>query len=403
MEQMKKQIRRALGALLLCAMTLPCAGAVNWGLWYGNGVNQPPSGEDSVQTLSQYGAYYMGSAADKVLYLTFDCGYENGNTAKILDTLKKHHVPAAFFVVGHYLDAAPALVRRMAAEGHLVCNHSAQHPNMTRVSRARFVSELESLQTQYTALTGRRLSPFFRPPEGAYTHESLRWAQQLGYHTTLWSVAYADWNPAAQPTYASARKTLHSRVHNGAIILLHAVSSTNAAILDSLLTEWKTQGYTFAALSALPGLPQPTVSALPNPAPFTVAGQPVAPTAFLIEGNNYIKLRDAAQMLTGTEKQFAVSYDAATGAVGLHPGQAYEALGTELTGVRDAAVVQAAPGASQITRDGMPLSLTAYLIDGENYIKLRDLAQALDCGVSYDSATCAVGLEPSQPYSEETV
>ena len=395
---MKTLLKRMLCAALTCGMAISAAGATDWGLWYGNGVNQPPNGEDTVQTLAQYGAYYMGEAGEKVLYLTFDCGYENGNTAKILDTLKEHHVPGAFFVVGHYLDAAPELVKRMADEGHLVCNHSDNHPNMTTVGYDRFAGELTGLAAQYKALTGRTIAPFFRPPEGSYTYDTLRWAQQLGYHTTLWSVAYADWDPENQASYASARQTINSRVHNGAIVLLHAVSATNAAILDDLITGWKAQGYTFKALSALPGLANPTVSAVPNDAPFTVDGQAAAPTAFLIEDSNYIKLRDAAAMLAGTEKGFSVAYDGASDAVALTSGAAYEPLGTELAGVRDAAAVQAGAGSQQMMLDGVPLELDAYMIDGANYIKLRDLGQALDCGVTYDPATQAVGLEPSLPY-----
>ena len=395
---MKTLLKRMLCAALTCGMAISAAGATDWGLWYGNGVNQPPNGEDTVQTLAQYGAYYMGEADEKVLYLTFDCGYENGNTAKILDTLKEHHVPGAFFVVGHYLDAAPELVKRMADEGHLVCNHSDNHPNMTTVSHDRFASELAGLAAQYKELTGRTIAPFFRPPEGSYTYDTLRWAQQLGYHTTLWSVAYADWDPENQPSYASAKQTINSRVHNGAIVLLHAVSSTNAAILDDLITGWKAQGYTFKALSALPGLANPTVSAVPNDAPFTVDGQAAAPTAFLIEDSNYVKLRDIAAMLAGTEKGFSVAYDGASDAVALTSGAAYEPLGTELAGVRDAAAVQAGAGSQQMMLDGVPLELDAYMIDGANYIKLRDLGQALDCGVTYDPATQAVGLEPSLPY-----
>lgn len=126
---MKNICKRTLCAALALGMALLPAGATNWGLWYGNGLHQPPNGEDTVQTLAKYGAYYMGSAAEKTLYLTFDCGYENGNTAKILDTLKKQHVPGAFFVVGDYLKTAPALVKRMGDEGHLVCNHTYNHPN----------------------------------------------------------------------------------------------------------------------------------------------------------------------------------------------------------------------------------------------------------------------------------
>lgn len=398
---MKNICKRTLCAALALGMALLPAGATNWGLWYGNGLHQPPNGEDTVQTLAKYGAYYMGSADEKTLYLTFDCGYENGNTAKILDTLKKQHVPGAFFVVGDYLKTAPALVKRMGDEGHLVCNHTYNHPNMSKVGRERFAEELTSVSTQYKQLTGRRLAPFYRPPEGAYSYDNLAWAQSLGWHTTLWSVAYADWDPANQPSYASAKQTIRSRTHNGAIILLHAVSSTNAAILNDLISGWKAEGYTFKALSALPGLKNPTVSALPNDAAFAVNGTPAAFTAFLIDGANYIKLRDAAAALSGTEKTFSVAYDAADDSVQLTRGGAYEALGTELSGVRNAAVVQAGSGSQRITLDGETLSLKTYLIDDANYVKLRDLAQAIDCGVGYDNATRAVTLNPAESYAAD--
>ena len=226
-------------------------------------------------------------------------------------------------------------------------------------------------------------------------------AQSLGYHTTLWSVAYADWDPASQPSYASAKQTIRARAHNGAIILLHAVSSTNAAILNDLISGWKAEGYTFKALSALPGIKNPTVNALPNDAVFAVGENRAAFTAFLIDDANYIKLRDAAAALSGTEKAFAVAYDAASDSVQLSRGGAYEALGTELSGMRDAAVVQAGAGSQSITLDGEALTLKSYLIDDANYVKLRDLAQALDCGVAYDNATRAVVLDPTAKYDAE--
>ena len=396
---MNKWGKRALSAALALAVAILPAGAANWGLWYGNGAHQPPSGEDTAQTLAQYGAYYMGDPAEKTLYLTFDCGYENGNTAKILDTLKRQHVPAAFFVVGHYLDAAPALVRRMGDEGHLVANHSNNHPNLSRVGKDRFTTELNTLAAQYKAQTGRTIAPFYRPPEGAYTYDNLRWAQELGYHTTLWSVAYADWDPASQPSLTSAKQTIRARAHNGAIILLHAVSSTNAAILDDLISGWKAEGYTFKALSALPGLPAPTVSAIPNDAAFSVGDTAFAPTAYLIGGSNYVKLRDAAQALSGTEKSFSVAYDAASDSVALISSEDYASLGSELSGPRDAACVQARAGSQSLTLNGDALSLTCYRIDGANYVRLRDLAAALDCGVGYDAATRAVTLLPDERYA----
>ncbi|MDO4270506.1 MAG: polysaccharide deacetylase family protein [Eubacteriales bacterium] len=397
---MKNPFKRFVCAALACGLLGGAAGATDWGLSYRNGANMPPSGEDTAETLARYGAYYMGGAADKTIYLTFDCGYENGNTAKILDTLKRRHVPAVFFVVGHYLDAAPALAKRMGDEGHLVGSHSVNHPNMTKVSQERFESELRGLETKYAAVTGRRLAPFFRPPEGSYTYDNLRWAQSLGYHTTLWSVAYKDYDVNDQPSYASAMQTLDARVHNGAIVLLHAISSTDAAVLDELITDWKAKGYEFAALSALPGLPNPTVTAVPNAAAFTVDGAPAAPTAFLIGGSNYVKLRDAAQALAGTEKAFSVSYDKASDSVALVSGEVYAPNGAELAGPRDAAAVQAYASPQTITLDGAPLGVDAYSIDGANYVGLRDLARALDCCVTYDRETQAVGLDTSRSYAD---
>lgn len=398
---MKSLCKRALCSVLLFSLTVAAAGATNWGLSYRNGANMPPSGEDTAEKLAQYGAYFMGDGAQKTIYLTFDCGYENGNTAKILDTLKKRHVPATFFVVGHYLDAAPALVRRMADEGHLVGNHSVNHPNMTKVSQERMKSELQNLETQYTAVTGRKLAPFFRPPEGSYTYENLRWAQSLGYHTTLWSVAYKDYDVDNQPSYASAMQTLNARVHNGAIVLLHVISRTDAEVLDELITDWKAKGYEFGALSALPGMPSPTVTALPSASAFAVDGAAVTPTAYLIGGSNYVKLRDIAQALTATEKPVAVSYNAAADVVLLTAGGVYEPVGGELSGTPDVAAAQAVSSRQSVTLDGAPLALTAYSIGGANYVKLRDIAAALDCAVSYDPATQAVGLDTAASYQIE--
>ena len=391
--------KRLLGAALALGLTLSPAGATDWGLSYRDGANRPPYGEDTADKLRQYGAYYMGDADRKTIYLTFDCGYENGNTGRILDTLKRRHVPATFFVVGHYLDAEPALARRMGDEGHLVGNHSVNHPNMTKVSQERMVKELRDLETQYQAVTGRRLDPFFRPPEGSYNYNSLSWAQSLGYHTILWSVAYHDWDENNQPAYGDAMQILSTRVHNGAIVLLHVISKTDADVLDELIGKWKAEGYEFAALSALPGLPNPTVTAVPGSASFTVDDTPAAFRAYLIGGNNYVKLRDAAQALSGTDKQFSVDYDKAAETVTLTSGTAYTPIGGELAGHADVAAMQAKTSSQLLTLDGAALTLTAYEIEGANYVKLRDLAGALDCAVTYDKETGAVGLDTALPYT----
>ena len=228
------------------------ASAVNWGLSFPT-EGQPPAGNASVEDLAQYDAYYLGDSGQKVIYLTFDCGYENGNTEKILDALKKHHAPAAFFVVGHMIESAPDIVRRMAAEGHIVGNHTFHHPDMSSISQqSAFQQELDTLAALYQETVGQELPRFYRPPQGKYSEDNLRQAQALGYKTIFWSLAYVDWYADDQPTPEQAFSKLLPRIHDGAIVLLHSTSSTNADILDELLTKWEAMGYRFASLEQLP-------------------------------------------------------------------------------------------------------------------------------------------------------
>ena len=224
----------------------------NWGLSFPT-EGQAPTGNASPADLAKYDSYYLGDTSQKVIYLTFDCGYENGYTGQILDALKKHGAPAAFFVVGHMIESAPDIVRRMAAEGHVVGNHTFHHPDMSSISQQdAFQKELDSLAQLYQQTTGRPLSRFYRPPQGKYSEENLKQAQALGYKTIFWSLAYVDWNTDSQPTAEQAYSKLLPRIHNGAIVLLHSTSLTNAEILDELLTKWENMGYTFASLEALP-------------------------------------------------------------------------------------------------------------------------------------------------------
>ena len=209
----------------------------------------------TVEDLAQYDAYYLGDTSKKVIYLTFDCGYENGYTNQILDTLQKHQAPAAFFVVGHMIESAPEIVRRMVEEGHIVGNHTYHHPDMSAISdQVSFQKELDDLAALYQETTGQELSRFYRPPQGKYSVENLKQAQALGYHTVFWSLAYVDWNVDDQPTEEEAYSKLLPRIHDGAIVLLHSTSQTNAEILDDLLTKWEDMGYTFAPLTELPNL-----------------------------------------------------------------------------------------------------------------------------------------------------
>ena len=176
----------------------------NWGLGgYGNEVK--PTGIASAEELKKYNAYYVGNGDEKVIYLTFDAGYENGNTPAILDALKKHHVPATFFLVGNYLDTSPDLVRRMVQEGHTVGNHTYHHPDMSKISTAEsFSKELQSLEELYQQVTGQPMQRFYRPPQGKYSESNLQMAKDLGYHTFFWSLAYVDWYEDKQPSHEEA-------------------------------------------------------------------------------------------------------------------------------------------------------------------------------------------------------
>lgn len=224
----------------------------NWGLGFAGGEGKQPTGNVSAAELAEYDAYYVGGTEEKVIYLTFDCGYENGNTEAILDALKKHEAPAAFFVVGHFLESAPEIVKRMAEEGHSVGNHTYHHPDMSKISdMSDFKKEMDSVAELYKEITGEELAMYYRPPQGKYSTENLRMAQELGYHTFFWSLAYVDWNQDAQPTKEEAFDKLLGRIHPGAIVLLHSTSQTNGEILDELLTKWEEMGYVFRPLSDL--------------------------------------------------------------------------------------------------------------------------------------------------------
>ena len=223
----------------------------NWGLSF-QAQGQAPHGPATSAQLAKFDAAYLGDTREKVLYLTFDAGFENGCTGKILDTLQKHNVPAAFFLVGNYLEKNPDLVRRMVSEGHIVGNHTMHHPDMSKISeKSAFQKELQDLESLYASVTGQEIPKYYRPPQGIYSEDNLRMAKELGYRTVFWSLAYVDWKQNDQPTAEYAFSKLLPRTHNGAVILLHSTSQTNVEILDQLLTRWKEQGYRFASIEEL--------------------------------------------------------------------------------------------------------------------------------------------------------
>ena len=198
-------------------------------------------------------AYYAENTDQKVIYLTFDAGFENGNTPAILDALKKHNVPATFFVVGNFLSDNPDLIKRMVEEGHIVGNHTYTHPDMSKISTMEsFSKEIQDVEKLYQEITGKEMIKFYRPPQGKYSEENLKMAKELGYKTFFWSLAYVDWYQDKQPTKEEAFDKLLGRIHPGAVVLLHNTSSTNGQILDELLTKWEEMGYTFKSLDQMP-------------------------------------------------------------------------------------------------------------------------------------------------------
>ena len=231
--------------------SISTAAQANWGLSFQK-EGEAPVGNVSSEKLKEYGAYYVGKASEKKIYLTFDAGYENGYTSHILDVLKKHKVKATFFLVGNFIETSPELVKRMVQEGHTVGNHTYTHPDMSQIAdKESFSAELTKLESLYQKTTGKSMKKFYRPPQGKYSEENLKMANEMGYTTVFWSLAYVDWYNDNQPTEQEAMKKLLPRIHNGAIVLLHSTSKTNSEILDHLLTEWENAGYTFGEIGEL--------------------------------------------------------------------------------------------------------------------------------------------------------
>lgn len=215
--------------------------------------NAAPGFPDSASLVSEYGGVYLDTQCDakneKKIYLTFDAGYENGNVEKILDIMKEEGVKGSFFILSNIILKNPDLVTRMAEEGHLVCNHTYNHKNMTRLTDDEILANLRRLEILYENTTGRAMPKIFRFPEGKYSIRTLKLLAENGYKTVFWSMAYDDWDNERQMSPEIAKNKLLSTTHNGAVLLLHPTSSTNAAILKELIGEWKQMGYSFGLVS----------------------------------------------------------------------------------------------------------------------------------------------------------
>ncbi|GAA0075908.1 hypothetical protein UT300005_02860 [Clostridium sp. CTA-5] len=228
-------------------------GELNW-YFVGRGKDQIAEGpKESLSFLKENDAYFLGDTSEKVIYLTFDEGYENGNTGKILDILKEVNVPAAFFVVKPYIKTEPELIKRMVDEGHLVCNHSSHHPSMAQIhDKEKFEKEFTEVEEAYKEVTGKDMPKYFRPPMGKYSKESLEMTKGLGYKSIFWSFAYKDWLVKNQPTENYGIKKIMNGAHPGCIMLLHAVSDTNTKILGTVIKDLQSEGYEFKSLDDLP-------------------------------------------------------------------------------------------------------------------------------------------------------
>lgn len=216
-----------------------------------NAKHIPPSAQQDIN-IDQYGAYYLGNTEEQIIYLTFDEGYENGHTEKILDILDEKGVKAAFFVTKPYIKSEPELVKRMVSEGHIVGNHSVNHPDMTTISDEQILKELEGCAQYFEEITGVQMPFYFRPPEGVYSVRTLEKTQAAGYKTIFWSFAYKDWDVENQPGKDSAYNMVMDNYHNGSIMLLHAVSKSNTEALGDIIDGLSEKGYRFGTLNELP-------------------------------------------------------------------------------------------------------------------------------------------------------
>ena len=252
-----KALKIFISLMLLAAITaLPASADCGHG-WYisKRGIGVAPGFPNDSTFLTEHSCYFIDKksleSGEKVIYITFDAGYENGNVSKILDTLKEKEVPAAFFVLSNLIVKESDLIKRMAAEGHLVCNHTKHHKSIPDISVDETRAEISELEALCFEKTGYEMPKYFRYPEGYYSKESALMLENMGYKTFFWSVAYADWDNERQPARDYAIKALEKQTHPGAVVLLHPTSETNAAILGDIIDLWRSMGYRFGTLHEL--------------------------------------------------------------------------------------------------------------------------------------------------------
>ncbi|MCP3029054.1 delta-lactam-biosynthetic de-N-acetylase [Halobacillus sp. A5] len=224
--------------------------AEGWGFEKDKQGNAPDVGRYGPM-IEEHDGFFVDNSGDKVVYFTFDNGYEQGYTDDVLNVLREQEVPASFFVTGHYINSAPDLVKRMVKEGHIVGNHSWSHPDFTTVSKQKIKQELEQVESAVAEMTEQNTMTFLRPPRGTFNPKTLEWTRELGYIHAFWSVAFVDWETDRQKGWEYAFNNVMEQIHPGAVILLHTVSEDNAEALEHLIIELRKRGYEFGSLNDL--------------------------------------------------------------------------------------------------------------------------------------------------------
>ncbi len=251
-------MKRLLSGLVVLFLLVPVSAQasvsnrpIHWG--FKKAVNEQPAeaGVEYDKLLAKYGAFYKGSPDKKILYLTFDSGYENGYLPKILKVLKKEKVPATFFVTGHFLESQPDLTKQMVKEGHIIGNHSYYHPDFTAVSDERVRNELRKVKDLTKELTVQKEMKYLRPPRGIFSERTMQIAKEEGYTHVFWSLAFVDWNVNSQRGWEYSYNNIMRQVHSGCVILLHSVSKDNADALEKAIQDLKKKGYKFKSLDQL--------------------------------------------------------------------------------------------------------------------------------------------------------
>lgn len=217
---------------------------IGWGIKRSDNHEQPDIGSKNREIMDKYHGIYMGNKEKKIVYLTFDLGYEAGYTSKILEVLKNNDVKATFFITAHYVNTQADLVKQMIDEGHIIGNHTVNHKSMPSCSLETINKEVMDLHSAISGKFGYEMK-FIRPPKGEYSERTVAYTNTLGYKTVMWSFAYDDWDEKKQGREEYGKKKILDNVHNGEIMLLHATSKDNANILDDVIKQIKQMGYEF--------------------------------------------------------------------------------------------------------------------------------------------------------------